>query len=255
MKRGTLPVFTLFLTFCCFAIGSAAETAGGIVPGQPLAVFVDKYLAANGGVDKLQNIHSMRIEAVRTVKDGSCGNLVYLSRFPNLERSVWHGPRNFEFKRGFDGKRSWSYSCTFDGKAALNMSSARQPALFDWTILDPNRCGASLELLPSETVGSVPCYRVKATFASGAVRDFWFETATLRLVKTVDTAVGGGQRFFVIDRSIKVDGVWYPQVMREVDSNGVELERIVFMDVQTNIALLPSFAEPPNYPYGVESKN
>lgn len=251
MRRGALPVFTFFLFLIGFAGFLSADdgAAAGLKSG-----FYDKFMSANGGAEKIRAVRSMRFVCVRTLANGDSGSYIYLNRFPVYERSVWRGPKNFLLRSGCDGKVRWSYSCTFDGKGVLDMAAMRQMPLFDWTVLDPAACGASFEALAPEIAGGVSYACARASYKDGLVREYWFEADSMRPAKCVDTDASGVKRYFVIDKSRKVDGIWFPQVMSEVDAKGALLERVEVTEVQTNIGLLPDFAAVPSFPYGVETK-
>lgn len=248
MKRGTLPGFTFFLLACCLSSSLAAEVdmqSGGAVD------FSERYLAANGGVDNLKSLHSMRVVGEMTWGDGAPGEFVYLNRYPFYERGLWKGQGKVTKRWGYDGTSRWDYVCDYRGRGTLKKTAARQMPLFDWTLYDPAACGASLESLPDESVDGARFLRVRALFTGGYVRDYWFEQEGLRLARFVDTDVSGAKRIFMIDQSTKFNGIWFPQVMREVDANGASIVSVVVKDVSLNLGLLPDFASPPAYPYGV----
>jgi hypothetical protein len=244
MKRGSLFVFTIFLLSAGFSVPLVAEDAD--VPAASMEAFTARYLEANSGLDKLNKVGSLRIEAVRTMAGGERGEFIYQNRFPNLERSVWSGPNHFVLRRGENGKCVWAYTRASDGRTTLDLAAKPQMRLFDWTVIDPAHCGAALKFLPRELLNGVDCYRIRAVFQDGSSRDYWFEVKTLRPAKVLETASDGSVRYFVIDKSNKYDGIWFPQVMREVNASGADLERVEVSDVQLRLAILPDFAEPPS---------
>jgi hypothetical protein len=52
--------------------------------------------------------------------------------------------------------------------------------VFEWVLANPQASGAVLEMLPLERDGRNECYRVRATYASGMVKDYWLVTASYR---------------------------------------------------------------------------
>jgi hypothetical protein len=251
MKRGTLPGFTFFLMACGL---SASLTVDAVAQSDGAAEFVTRYLAANGGAEALKSLCSMRMTGEMSWADGSSGELVYLNRYPFYERGVWKGQGKVAKRWGYDGAVSWDYTCDYLGRGTLHMSAARQMPIFDWTVYDAAACGASLEVLPDENADGAQFLRARAVFATGRVRDYWFEANGMRLARIVDTDGNGAKRFFVIDKSTRFNGIWFPQVMREVSAEGTLLVSVVIHDVFTNPGLLPDFATPPSYPSVVDGK-
>jgi hypothetical protein len=206
---------------------------------------LNRYCEANGGREHLKNVRSLRIEAVMTMRDGGTGKLIYIKEQPFYMRSIWYGPNGTVVRKGYNGQHSWELFQNFDGRERFSYLPGRPQDVFEWVLVDPEACGATLEMLPLERVGRDECYRVRASYADGTIRDFWLDTTTLCEVRVEATSPDGRVSTFLVEKPAKYDGIWFPGVQREIMPDGSFGTAIEITDVQMNIGLLPCFFDPP----------
>jgi len=255
MKRPLSLVFTSAL----LCLMSLCPLVAQDVPAETRALastlddVIERYCEASGGREHIKAVRSLRIETVLTMADGSSGKLVYIKKQPYYMRSIWYGPRGIVVRKGFNGKRAWELFQGPDGRERLSYLDGRLSEIFEWVLADPEACGATLTMLPVERVGREECYRVRATYADGNVRDFWLDTASLCEVRVTETRKNGATTTFLIEKPLKYDGIWFPGVQREIMPDGSTGNTIEILDVQMNIGLLPCFFDPPEGLLGPES--
>ena len=238
-------LFSLTMVVPCALQAEDAVVADSSTLAVTLDSFLERYFKANGGKDKILLMRSIRAEAALTLADGRKGNLVYVYQQPGYMRSVWFGPAGVTLRRGNNGKQSWELVSMPDGTIKGRMTNDMPGQMFEWTIANPESCGATLEFLPVERAERAEYYRIKAKYADGRIKNYWLDTATLAEVKVEETLADGKVKTFLIDKSIRYDGIWFPALQRELDQDGRELNRIELLDVQMNIGLLPCFFDPP----------
>jgi hypothetical protein len=238
-------LFAVLLNTAGWLHADGGAASGDQSLATTLDAFLERYYAANGGKDKLLSVRSMRIETNLFLKDGQAGKLIYVSEQPNLVRSVWYGPRGTVLRRGYNGAQSWEMTTMPDGSEKGHIGTDAPGAFFEWVIANPEACGAKLEFLPMERSERMEYYRVKAVYLDGTMKDYWLDAASLCDVKVVKTHPDGTTSTFIVEKPVKYDGIWFPGVQRELDSKGVEVNRIELLDVQMNIGLLSCLFDPP----------
>lgn len=246
MKRPKFaPFLALILLFAAVPSRAAEPAAADDDLASDLPTFLEKYCAANGGRENLLSIRSLRMEATLTMVNGTKGGMIYISQLPGYMRSVWSGPRGETVRRGFNGVISWELRTRPDGSEVGSIGTSVPGPVFDWVLANPAAVGAELEFLPVERSDRSEAYHVRARYADGRLKDYYLNTVTLAESKVVETAIDGTVRTVVIDKSMKRNGIWFPQVQREMDASGAEVLSIEVSDVQLNIGLLPVFFDPP----------
>lgn len=239
------PLLALVLLFVAAPLRAADTAADTDDLARDLPSFLDRYFAANGGKDNLLSIRSLRVEASLAFASGAKGELVYISQLPGYIRSVWTGPRGEVVRHGYNGVVAWELRTRADGTETGRVGTSVPGPMFDWVIANPSAAGATLEFLPVERQDRLERYHIRATYANGRVKDYFLDTTTLAEVKVVDRETSGAVRTILIDKSIKRNGIWFPQTQREVDDSGASVLSIEVSDVQLNLGLLPVFFDPP----------
>jgi hypothetical protein len=248
MKSGTLPAcLSLFVCFPIFAPLAAEQPVE--MAQAPLATTLDdllaRYYEANGGREHMLAIRSLRVDASLTMSDGSSGSLVYIKSQPNLVRSTWRSDRGMEIRRGNNGSQGWESVTMPDGRTRMRLGGGVPPDMFEWVLCSPESCGAVLEMLPTVRDGRQEYYRVMARFADGTTKEYWLDSLALNETRVVCTDSDGAQKIYLVPRSVKYDGIWFPAVQREIAADGSTVGEVVLNDVQMNIGLLPIFFDPP----------
>jgi hypothetical protein len=253
------PLLLISLTGISPCVTASGAPMNSDEPARTLDDFRDRYFVANNGKDKMLSVQSMRVEAVLSRPGEEGGKIIYIKQKPNYVRSVWYGPKGVVLRHGYNGVVAWEMVTFPDGTEKGRISNEVPGDVFEWVIASPESCGATLELLPLERLERSENYHVRATFASGVVKDYYIDTMTFCETKVIEKSKDGTVKTYVVETPQKFDGIWFPGVQIEYDQSGKEIARVEVKDVQMNIGLLPCFFDCPKAlqptPEGQPSQN
>ncbi len=241
------PLSLLLLLSALFAAVCAPLAAQDAAPAlaRNLGELLDRYCEANGGRERINNVRSLRVEATLTLPSGASGKMVFIKQSPNFVRSVWYGPRNLVVRKGYNGVEAWEHVSEPGGRDRYGYVDKPPLDVFEWVLANPQASGAVLEMLPVERDGRSECYRVRASYASGMVKDYWLDTASYRELRVEERQPGKPPVCHVIEEHQKFDGIWFPLFQRELLPDGSYGQQLRIDDVQMNIGLVHCFFDPP----------
>ena len=164
---------------------------------QNIDEVVNKYVAALGGKEKLSTLKSVRMDGTLNAS-GTDVNLT-------ITKSQLVGERIDIIAMGMNGYQiftptmGWVYM-PFMGQTVPEVMKEEQiktgaagldiqGALFNY-----KEKGIDLQLLGKEKVDSFDCYKIKATFKSGLTINYFIDTKTNYIVKTIATQKIGAEQ-------------------------------------------------------------
>lgn len=171
------------LSIAMLVLSLAASAAVAQTADDVLA----KHFEAQGGLDKLRAMKSMRMTGKMGVGPGMEAPFVMEKKRPGSMRM------DFTFQgmtgtQAYDGKGGWSVM-PFMGKKdpeplpAEDAKNLAEQADFDGPLVDYKDKGHAIELAGKEQVEGAECFKLKVTKKSGEVDWYFFDAETYLLVK------------------------------------------------------------------------
>jgi len=216
---------------------------------------VQRYIAARGGIEKIQAVRSLILRGPRR-PDGRPGR--FMARARPFYYLVGEPSPTRDFAEGFDGA-AWEFYAdpglvirTTDAPAA----ASRHTGYFDDPLVSSLQPGWKLELLGADTVGGRPAYRLRATYPDGFLneifvdRETWLISASRKAapIHAVGAAVETETR---VSDWRDVNGALFPMRFSEhVVATGEPLSDVSggWATVEANVALPLEYFSPPPEP-------
>jgi outer membrane lipoprotein-sorting protein len=225
-------------------------------PAPTVDQIVAKYVAARGGLDKIQSVQSLRQKGHVTAGPDKHGVVTRELKRPSNTR--------VEFKvQGVtavfvsDGKRGWKVD-PFQGDAKLEplsdqvVAEAAEQGDFEGPIANWKAKGNKVELAGQEKVAGHPAYKLKVTLASGAVRYDYIDAKSSYLVRTDSTRQVRGrpvQIHTTFGDFKKTSGLLFPGWVEIAAEGRPNVMRIEVESVEVNPSLSDArFAMPATMP-------
>ncbi len=167
LRPKSLCSFAIMLLVC---VTAAAQTADEIV---------DKYVAARGGISRLNSIRTARLTGVAVMPDGKQWQLTEEFKRPGKVRTE-RVSAGVEVGQSFDGNRGWQYVPPCHMPQPLSgavLENLKERVDFIGPLADYKVKGHRVELLGKEedpSGGSF--YKLKLTMANGTVREELVDT-------------------------------------------------------------------------------
>lgn len=161
--------------------------------GQTTDDIIFKHIAALGGKEKLESIHSVYLEGVAVMQNGTEIN----SKSWKVKGKLYR--QEISFGMGnvviiVTPSKGWSSNSRSGGTFAPlpdEQLKAMQPQLDPaGPLVDYAAKGSKVELLGKDTVGGKECYKIKLTLASGQEVTYSIDTQTYYILR--ETRKGGG---------------------------------------------------------------
>jgi hypothetical protein len=203
-----LMIFGLFIMALIAAQFANAQTVDEVI---------EKNTAAMGGKEKLAMLNSVRMEGGMSVQ-GTDVSLT-ITKLHNVGSRTDISVMGTENYIIITAAKGFSFMPVFGQSAPQDMAEDQFKAgqnLLDLkgTFVDYKTKGINAELMGKETVDGTECYKIKATFKNGNVTDFYIDTKTDRLYKTVTKANINGEATDVYslftNYKQNADGYWFP---------------------------------------------
>jgi hypothetical protein len=202
-----LLILGIFIMIMVFAQFAHAQTVDDVI---------EKNIAAMGGKDKLATLNSFRMEGGLTVQGTDVGVVVTKLNAVGARTDISVG--GTENYRIVTPSKGTVFMPVF-GQASPEPMPAEQlkaeQVFLDLhgVFVNYKEKGIQAELLGKETVDGIECYKIKASFKSGNVTDFFIDTKTNLLHKTSSMVTVNGQATenFTIYSNYKqtTDGYWF----------------------------------------------
>lgn len=184
-----------------FALWILVARLASAQPELKLADIIRKSIDAQGGLEKMRAIKTMRSTGKIILGGGQmeAPMITYMKRPGNtrIELSV-QGQKIIE---AFDGTTKWSMNPMLGGKDAQKGSEDETKAALDEVdgvegpLVNYGEKGHSVELLGKEDVDGSMAYKLKVTLKSGNVRTIYLDDTTFLTVKLVTKVKQAGQEF------------------------------------------------------------
>lgn len=251
--RAGLVLAVMSVLFSSAAEAQAQSTGGRQLLTTPEAV-LNAYIDANGGMDLVMNIRSVRLTGSVT-EDGATYDIVLVKKRPNMRKIImrYQGRR---ITLGFDGTTAWRevtgpggrHYATIEGEA---YDAFVEESQFDGPLVDWEKRGNKVKLLRTEEMGRTDAYVIEVIQANGKQSEIWIESQTMQEVKTISYRPGPDGTMVKIETLMsdyrKFDGIWMAlTVERFVDGKSVSLMKIT--DLNTNFGVFDSYFTPPAEP-------
>jgi outer membrane lipoprotein-sorting protein len=161
---------------------------------QSVEEIIGKNIQMQGGMEKLKSVQSIKMTGKISGGKNGLVSFVLQKKRPNLLRidSLYRGKKS---ALGYDGKVGWEadlMETTPHLATGSLLQELQEEADFDGPLVDYKEKGITVELIGKEDVNGVSTYRLKLTFADGAVTDVFLNAANgQQLKKTTRTKVQG----------------------------------------------------------------
>lgn len=241
MKKHILPIVLSFVL--APAVTPAAQQTADQV--------IEKHLAAMGGraaLAKLTTRKSTGTITIGTPNGDLTGPVELYSKVPNkaravmvLDLSAMGIAEKLTLDQKFDGTAGWALNSLqgdneITGQQLENMKNASFPN----ALLNYKATGATIELLPNETVGGKAAIVLRITPKTGSVAKLYLDAETflaVRTVATVNVPQMGGDVEQVAEASDyrTVDGVKVP--FKTVNTTPMQTVTMVIATVEHNVAI------------------
>jgi outer membrane lipoprotein-sorting protein len=242
MKRHYLPLLLAFLLAPVLVTRASVQTADEVV---------EKHLAAMGGREALGKLTTRKATGTITVttpQGNISGPLEAYSKVPNkmrlyvvLDLTPMGMNDTLTLDQKFDGTTGWALN-TLQGDRQIsgNQLDNMKNATFPNPLLNYKATGATVELLPNETVAGKSLIVLRITPKAGSVSKLYLDPDTYLAIRswaTVNSPEMGGDVEQVSDASDyrTVDGLKIP--FKTVQTVGPQTVTIVFEKVEHNVAI------------------
>jgi outer membrane lipoprotein-sorting protein len=171
-----------------FVVPAAAQSADEVIA---------KSFAAQGGVQRLKAITSVRMTGLMTVGPGMEAPVVVEMKRPNLMR-LDMTVQGVTIVQAFDGTGGWMVN-PLAGRAAAEplppemARVAEKQADIDGPLMDYAAKGNTVDMVGKAMADGVECFKVKLTDADGDVTVFFIDTKTYLTVRQESRRTVGGQ--------------------------------------------------------------
>jgi hypothetical protein len=179
-------IFLAVLAVCIFPLVTSAQTAEEII---------DRNIAARGGPEKFEAIHSMVVRTHEEANWGGTGTSVLRIMRPDRMRFDYAWQANLKAEgitiiEGFDGQKGWQtdlYGGKQKGKTMTGdeLEAARGGVQnqFEESLSNLQAKGNKVELVGMEAVEGKPCYKIRFSTHTGRVRYAYYNAESFLLVR------------------------------------------------------------------------
>jgi outer membrane lipoprotein-sorting protein len=169
-----------------------AALAGTLLLAGPAAAqtaddIVSRHLQAQGGVEKLKAVSTVRMTGTMTVGPGMEAPVTLEMKRPNMMRLDFT-LQGMTGTQAYDGTSGWSLM-PFGGSTAPQPMSADDAKLaaeqadLDGPLMDYKEKGHTLELLGKEPVEGADAYKLKLTKKDGTVTTYYIDAEQFLVIK------------------------------------------------------------------------
>ena len=214
------------------------------VHAQTVDEILGKHFEAQGGVEKLKALNTMRITGSMTVGQGMEAPIVMERKRPGRQRI------EFTFQgmvgaQAFDGEQAWSLM-PFMGKKDPELASEedtklqKEDADFDGPLLDWKAKGHTVELAGKEPVEGAEAFKLKVTKKNGNVDYYYIDAETYLLVKQEGKRKRQGTEFegesFFSDYK-DVSGYMLPYSIEQGAKGAPQRQKMTFTKIELNVPI------------------
>ncbi|MGA3326945.1 MAG: outer membrane lipoprotein-sorting protein [Terriglobia bacterium] len=239
----------MFRTFLTILAGMALLAPAA--RAQTVDEIIAKNVEALGGMDKLQSVKTLRMNA--TLKMGSFqAAMKSENKRPDKVRDefILQGMAQVS---AYDGKAGWQVN-PFQGRKDPEMLSAddtkglQVEADIDGPLVNYQQKGSTAELVGHDSVEGTDCYKIKLTLKNGDARIYYLDADSYMVIKLeTQTFIRGSlqERETYYGDYEKVDGIYYPFSSESAPKDQPDRVQITLDKVEVNVPLDDSrFAVP-----------
>lgn len=232
MLRKLLPLLALGLLI---APVSRAQTVDEIVA---------KYCEAQGGLEKLKALNSMRVTGSITIGPGMEAPITMDRKRP-AKRRMEVSVQGMTGIQAFDGEKAWS-QMPFMGKKDPEAASEEDSKLekedsdFDTPLVDWKAKGHTVELVGKESVEGAEAHKLKITKKSGTIEYYYLDAETYLLVKQEGKTKRRGTEIegeVTFSDYKDVDGYMLPFTIEQGIKGAPQKQRMTFSKYELNVPL------------------
>lgn len=218
---------------------------------QTVDEIIAKNVEAVGGMDKLQSVKTLRMNA--TLKMGSFqAAMKSENKRPDKVRDefILQGMAQVS---AYDGKTGWQVN-PFQGRKDPELLSAddtkglQVEADIDGPLVNYQQKGSTAELVGHDSVEGTDCYKIKLTLKNGDVRIYYLDADSYMIIKLeTQTFIRGSlqERETYYGDYEKVNGIYYPFSSESAPKDQPDRVQITLDKVEVNVPLDDSrFAVP-----------
>ena len=218
---------------------------------QTVDEIIAKNVEAVGGMDKLQSVKTLRMNA--TLKMGSFqAAMKSENKRPDKVRDefILQGMAQVS---AYDGKTGWQVN-PFQGRKDPELLSAddtkglQVDADIDGPLVNYKQKGSTAELVGHDSVEGTDCYKIKLTLKNGDVRIYYLDADSYMIIKLeTQTFIRGSfqERETYYGDYEKVNGIYYPFSSESAQKDQPDRVQITVDKIEVNVPLDDSrFAVP-----------
>lgn len=217
------------------AVPASAQTADEIIA---------KTYAAQGGLDKLKAVQSVRMTGKMTLGPGMEAPIVIEMKRPKsmrLDISI----QGMTITQAYDGTSGWMLNPMSGRTTAEPLPSemtklVEEQADMDGPLMDYKAKGHTVELLGKESAEGTECYKLKLTEKDGDVTFFYFDADTFLGVKqeTKRTVRGSEVESETIVGDYKdVGGIMYPHSINAGQKGSPQRQKMTIEKIEANVPI------------------
>jgi len=211
---------------------------------QTVDEILAKHFEAQGGVEKLKALNTMRITGTMTLQPGMDAPIVLERKRPG-KRRIEFTVQGMTGVQAFDGERAWSL-LPFMGKTDPEYASEedskneRDEADFDGALMDWKAKGNTVELVGTEPVEGADAFKLKVTKKNGNIEYDYLDTETYLLVKQEGKVRRRGTEIegeSVFSDYKDVDGYLFPFSWEQGAKGMPQRQKMMFSKIEVNVPL------------------
>ncbi len=204
---------------------------------------LSKHFEAQGGLEKLKSIKTMRVTGKMGIGPGMEAPFTMERARPNKQRMefTFSGMTGIQASDGvkpwmvmpFMGKKDPEPIPTEDAQEMLDDE-------FDGGLVDWKTKGSTVELLENESVEGADCYKLKLTKKGGKVETHWIDTETFLTLKTEAKRKLRGTEVeaeSVYGDYKDIDGILFAHTMEQGAKGAPQRQKMVFDKIEMNVKL------------------
>lgn len=218
--------------------------AGVPASAQSVDEIIAKSFVAQGGLDKIKAVSSVRMTGRMVVGPGMEAPIVLELKRPKSMR-IDISIQGMTIVQAYDGTDAWllnpmSGRNTAEALPAEMAKLAEEQADMDGPLVDYKAKGHTVELLGKETAEGTECYALKVTEKDGDVSLFYLDTDTHLTVKQVSRRTIRGSEVesdTVVGDWKQVDGMLFPHSIDSGQTGAPQRQKMTIERIELNVPL------------------
>jgi outer membrane lipoprotein-sorting protein len=211
---------------------------------QTLDEVLANHYKAEGGLEKLRALNTLRMSGKMTFGPGMEAPVVMEKARPNKSRMDFT-VQGMTGTQAYDGKSGWMLM-PFGGKKDPEpmpdemVKQMEEDADFDGPLIDWKTKGHTIELLGKEETEGAEAYKLKVTLKTGSVSTYYIDADTYLIIKTESKRRMRGAEVdgeSSIGDYKPVDGYVFPFAMEMGAKGSTQKQKLTFEKIEVNPAL------------------